>query len=478
MKQNITTIEYEWLTKPTGDPFADTGGYVIGYLWERFPDKDIDELIEFVTKIYVNDWDGKINLFFLNSTITQPMNKGKEIEKTREYFNNLFRNINGEIGYCRITGQKTYVYKAGRDNSILTGSGKYNNFHHSFENGIKISKEVIIRYLFVPLGTNLITYFKDGTYRSRLEIIKSNNEILAKYFVEKNVKKHLNSSSQGIKGINKSIFSNPSNSIFEFAFQIIETKKINNSYNNEISLTLYLFTNFGKEVFNPEGNLEIYYLPATVFLFYSYCHKINYIEDWQNFVRSYYSHSENKGAFYNRDDETFKVEKKDEIESIKYDVFKTWTNKIYNKLLNGQSIIPEFLQWSKKGNELHFDIIRVYQQNIKNMKKETIDKILELADFIIKDRSEDEIKKFISKLNGASKAQDLRRFLLSLISENYNKDNEKPLVTVKDYCDYLFSDSGNSGELRDVLLIAIYQKMHELNLKVELPEDITENVES
>jgi CRISPR-associated protein Cst1 len=111
------------------------------------------------------------------------------------------------------------------------------------------------------------------------------------------------------------------------------------------------------------------------------------------------------------------------------------------------------------------------------MKRETIDKLLELADFIINDRSEDEIKKHISRLNGASKANELRRFLLSLISENYNKDNEKPLITVKEYTDYLFSDSGNTGELRDVLLIAIYQKMHELNLKLELPEENFEDVE-
>jgi len=48
---------------------------------------------------------------------------------------------------------------------------------------------------------------------------------------------------------------------------------------------------------------------------------------------------------------------------------------------------------------------------------------------------------------------------------------------VKDYTDYLFSDAGNTGELRDVLLIAIYQKMNELNLKVVLPEDTFGNDE-
>jgi len=317
---------------------------------------------------------------------------------------------------------------------------------------------------FIPLGAQLLL--------GKISIIQSNKDEISEFYAKDNCSKNLNNISHLQSEILRSKFSNPANAIFEFIDKLINENSELIRKRQNISLTLYLASNFGAST-----ELQIYHLPATVFLFYSYCHKIKYKEDWQNFVRSYYSNSKNKGAAYNREDETFKVEKKDEIESINYDEYKTWTNKIYNKLLNGQSIVPEFLQWSKKGNKLHFDIIRIYQQNIRNMKKETIDKILELADFIIKDRSEDEIKKLISKLNGASKAQDLRRFLLSLVSENYNKDNEKPLITVKDYTDYLFSDSGNTGELRDVLLIAIYQKMHELNLKVEIPEEIIENVE-
>ncbi|MDD3080202.1 MAG: type I-B CRISPR-associated protein Cas8b1/Cst1 [Paludibacter sp.] len=467
MKQNIKTIDYEWLTKPTGDPFADTGGYVIRYLWDLYPDKDIDELVEFVTKIYVNDWDAKLNTFFLNSKITQPAFKGdKKISETIKYFDSLIKETGkSETGYCRITGRNAKLFDAGRDNSIMSGSGTFINFHHYLENGLKLSKEALIRMHFVPLGSLLLS--------GKVALLKSNDEALSYFFVENNIKNNLANIRNGLKeGVVKSEFKNPANAIFDFVQKVITQISTYKTLDGKASLSLYHFTNFGA---SPE--IEIYQLPATVFLFYSYCHKINYKEDWLNFVRSYYSNSKNKGASYNREDETFKVEKKDEIESINYDEYKTWTNRVYNKLLSGQSIVPEFLQWSKKGNVLHFDIIRVYQQNIRNMKKETIDKILELADFIIKDRSEDEIKKLISKLNGASKAQDLRRFLLSLVSENYNKDNKKPIITVKDYTDYLFSDSGNTGELRDVLLIAIYQKMHELNLKVEIPEEIIENVE-
>jgi CRISPR-associated protein Cst1 len=458
MNQKFKTIDNEWLTKSTGDPFADTGGYVIKYLWEIYPEKDIDELIEFITKIYVNDWDAKLNTFYLNSKITQPaFNSNRKINETIMYFSSLItESITNDVGFCRISGRKTKLFSAGRDNSIMSGSGTFVNYHHAFDSGIKLSKEILIRLHFVPIGSILLS--------GKVAILKSNDEALSYLFVEENVKSNLANISSGIKeGVVKSEFRNPSNAIFDFVNKVISNIDTYKSLEGKASISLYHFTNFGA---NPE--IEIYNLPATVFLFYSYCHKINYKYGWLNFVRSYYSNSKNKGAYYNSNDENFKIEKKGELETIEYNEFKKWTNRIFNKLLNGQSILTEILSWSKKGNELHLDIIRVYQQNIRNMKKETIDKIMELADFIINDRSEDEIKKLISKLNGSSKAHDLRRFLLGLVSENYNKENDKPLITVKDYTDYLFGDGGNTGEIRDVLLIAIYQKMHEMNLKVEI----------
>ncbi|MBE9468111.1 MAG: type I-B CRISPR-associated protein Cas8b1/Cst1 [Bacteroidetes bacterium] len=465
MGKKIKTIDYEWLTKPTGDPFADTGGYVIQYLLENdYPDKDIDELIELVTKIYVNDWGGKLNTFFLNSKITQPAFKGeRKISETTKYYKSLFENENSEEGYCRISGRKTLLFSAGRDNSLLSGSGTFINFHHTFDSGIKLSKEMIIRMHFVPLGSILLS--------GRVALLKSNDDEISKFFVEENTKYNLQNIASGIKeGVGKSDFRNPANALFDFITNVL-VEKPNQSIGGIVSLTLYHFTNFGA---SPEIN--IYKIPAMVFSFYALCHKITYKKEWTNFVRSHYYNSKNKGAIYNSTTNNFEIEKKGEKVNILYNDYKIWTNSIYNKLLNGQSIVPNFLRWSEKGKELNFDIIRIYQQNIRNMKKETIDKIMELSVFIIKDRSEDEIKKLIIKLNGTSKAYELRRFLLGLVSDNYNKNNEKPLITVKDYTNYLFSDGGNTGEIRDVLLISIYQKMHEMNLKVKI--ELNNNVES
>ena len=38
MKRNYNTINYEWLFRPTGDPFADAGGYALKEFEKRYPE--------------------------------------------------------------------------------------------------------------------------------------------------------------------------------------------------------------------------------------------------------------------------------------------------------------------------------------------------------------------------------------------------------------------------------------------------------
>lgn len=452
MKRNIKTINYEWLTRPTGDPFADTGGYVIQYLWEKvYSDKDIDELIDFVTKIYVNDWKKTIYFFFPNSPIINSSSKNP-VKDTVDKYLEIINDREAVIDYCRVSGRKTKVFKVVKDQFILAGSGKLVNYHHFFDKGILLSKEIIIRLLFVPLGV-----LRVGKY---MGLIQSSNKEVAQYITELNISQNLQNLAKGIsKEIAESDYSITSNAIFAYASLCIKNLDIAKDEKRNIALTMYHFTNY-----NQGPDMNLYKFPSTLFSFYRFC-KLKYKTDWNRFVNS---HHRKKDTKYNAELEQYEIKKKAKIETFTYKDFKTWYNPIYDKLLSGQSIGPDFLRWSEPGNKLNFDIIKIYQQNIRNMKKETINKIMELAEFLITDRSEDDIKKFITKLNGASKAYELRRFLLSLVSENYNKNNEKPIITVKDYSDYLFSDVANIKEIRDVLLIAIYQKLHELNMTVDV----------
>jgi CRISPR-associated protein Cst1 len=163
-------------------------------------------------------------------------------------------------------------------------------------------------------------------------------------------------------------------------------------------------------------------------------------------------------------------------EMVSYDTFKVWRNDILEKLLSGKSILANIARWNIE-HKFPFVIVEKFQTIIKNMEKRTIDKIRQIADFIVIDKETDSIVKSIKRLNGEKSAHGLRQFIVKLNGENFNQNGKQPLITVTDYADYLFPDGGNWREVRDVLLIAIYENLHAAHLEVELPV-IDDEIES
>ncbi len=267
MNTIIKTSYYEALIAITGDPFVDIGGYVIKNLitQEAYKDKSILELIESVAKIYVNNWGGKLHAFFLNSTITQAAFKGdKKIQATLAFYKGLIEETApSQLGYCRITGQKTKLFPAGRDNYILSGSGTFINFHHSYEDGLYVSKEALIRTFFVPFGLIQLG--------DKIALINSNNDKVTEFFTYQNCYKNQQELGSCIsEGVLRSDFNSPANALFDFATQCINNGR-QVAYSEEIEqynimLNLYLFTNFGAK---PE--VVLYHLSADLFKFYAYC---------------------------------------------------------------------------------------------------------------------------------------------------------------------------------------------------------------
>ncbi|NOU45908.1 MAG: hypothetical protein HOO86_02470 [Bacteroidales bacterium] len=568
MKENYNTIDYEWLTRPTGDPFADAGGFAIEYLSEKFPEKDILELIDYLTTIYVEKWGGQLSTYFLNSTITQPAFSGRQAIITKNYFNVLVCDETKNFGsgemqllsklnswkilsnfrdehYCRLTGRKTKVYSSGRDNYILSGSGTFINFHHTFDSGILVSKEIIIRMFFVPIGTIFLN--------NKVALISSHNINISKFFITENCKDNLSDIGKGIgKRPLLSNFKNPTNLLFEYLKHFITDLQIRTD-SKDNTLTLYYFSNLGN---SPE--IELFNLPSKVFRFYWTCYNVRFKEDWSKFVNAHYKKFQNYKSHYMENVSRYKEQAKEvsslpketynhlyknkiggfnlsalsssdsiisksdfiildsfevdrwkktsdfkklsetdeykntlgkqisfkkiqdvEIEYELSHVNKSWTNSIYERLINDQPLVPYFLRWSRK-HPFNFEIVSIYQQNIIGMKKETINKIKELAAFLVREEDTDKIKKRIKALDGSKNASALRRFLLKdVIAANYVAENDNPIISLEDYLNYLFPDGSYWAEIRDLLLIAIYQELHERKLiseelKIELESD-TEN---
>jgi CRISPR-associated protein Cst1 len=445
MIEEKTTINKEWLTRTTGDPFADIGGLVIQRLWEQKPNRTILQLIEETAKIYVNNWSGKVHPFFLNSTITQPAFKGdRKITETLKFYKGLIENtLPYEEGYCRILGEYTEIFTAGRDNHILSGSGTFMNFHHFFQGGLMLSKEVLIRTFFVPFGTVLLS--------DKIALLTSNEPKITQLFVDKIVIANQDKIGKGnAEGILRSEFNKPANAIFEFANDCI--REIRNKEN--VTLNLFHFTNFGAA---PE--VQLYTLPANVYKFYAWVSKHRKVaDDWKLFIRKHYRNSKAKDLIYNETTDIFEYQVKKDMETADFKTFKNWYNPVLNNLLYGKSILNLILKWTEN-HSFNLNIVKTYQTYIRNMNAITLEKIEHIADFVLEDKNE--AKKLVTRVRGFEDAYSFKRFLVTLQEKNHANRAEKPLFSMKDYVDYLFPEGTSWKEIRTLLLICLYQKMHE-----------------
>jgi CRISPR-associated protein Cst1 len=452
MKQTYKNVDYNWLIKPTGDPFVDAGGYALEEVDRHYQgEKDILELIMLVADIYIDKWNAKLNSFFLDSTITQPAFKGdRKKQETQKYYLSLLNDEGGQPGFCRITGRKTMVFPGGRNNMVLTGSKTFVNFHHDFQSGIMLSKEIIIRSFFLPLACELL--------QGKLALISCNVPDISKFFGQWVCNKNLSAVGKIAPGtILRARSSMPGTALFRYADQVLEEEKKEFDHKS-CGLTLYHFSNFGA---NPE--LTIHQLPFQIMHFYVFTQRGQYKDCWNSFISRYYW---KKGASYNEQENVFQVKENKKITVVTNEDFKYWQNTIYESLLNGKSILPQMLDFVRV-HEFIFQIVKVYVLKILNMKKETVDKIEQMADFIISSNDDRGIGKVLKKLDAATNSYLLRRIILKdVVAKNYDEGNSDLIVSVKDYVDYLFPDIDSWKETRDVLEIAIYEKLHEQHREI------------
>lgn len=471
MKHAYSKINYDWLFHPTGDSFADVGGFALKEFSKRYPELNILELIMKATDIYVDRWEGKINPFFLNSKITQPaFPPQRKKEETKKYFHQLLtEEVPGQLGICRITGEKTKLYSAGRDNTVLSGSGTLVNFHHTFQEGIMLSKEIIIRYHFLPLGCELLS--------GKVAVIHSNNSEVTELFASECCKRNLNAVGSNLSdGILKSQAQSAGTALFRFADRVVTNAKMKMDEESQYTISLYHFTNFGA---SPE--VKIYVLPFEIFTFYRVIQGVDtFRKQWNKFASRYYSNSDYKKAVYNEADDAYTYNDKNNSIKIAEEEFKFWRNTLYERLINGLSIVPHLLRYSRE-HKLSWDLIKIYELNIRKMKKETLSKIEQMAEYILASNNDRGISKAITKLDGVNNSYLLRRFILrDIVAKYYNEENSEAIVTIEDYAEYLFPDTNSWQEIRDVLLISIYQKLHErkMHVKTELPQENEFNEEN
>lgn len=439
----------------TGDPFVDVGSLVLEEISKRFSDKTLMEKIEFACRIYVEKWEGKIHALFQNSPITQPAFKGnRKTVETLDYFDKVFEEIHSEkiYGFCKTCGFEGTLFFAGRGNFCLSGSKAFGNFHNSHELGSFLCKNCITKLFFLPFG--VIQLGGDlGLLQFQSKLTK---EFWLSFVVLKNFDKISRNSSEGIL---KSDFKNPQNALFHFAKVILlELEKNEKNEFRDENLTLIHFTNFGA---SPDS--QIYSLANPVFKFLCYALRREAIH-WNSFVKRHYKI---KGAKWNWNSKEWEQTKKKITSDLQESEFLNNSNDVFENLLASKSILSKLFSYQKlcfknQIEKFPLSITLNYARIILKMKEEQIDLIRKITNVIFSlSKKENDYKKFIRPIEGANKAFKLRSHLVRLNKENFNNGEKEPMIRLNEYVDYLFPDGQSWSEVRDLLLICIYERFHE-----------------
>lgn len=445
----------------TGDTFVDNGALAQNYLKKALKQNDTQKLIDTACEIYVDRWGSKIDALFLNAKVTQNIFKSpqKKKEKTKEFYQSLNDPSQAAAtGFCRTCGKHSPLYSAGRDVFCLTGSGKFTNFHHGHEPGLMLCQDCLTTLFFLP--------FSVLQMGKRLALLQINSPVIREYWEKKTVQANVRDIGNNIsEGILKSRFANPKNALFNLAKEII------GSYQDDPKtqfLELYYFTNFGA---SPE--CEIYRLPSPVFSFLKVVLSY-YKPDWYNFVRPFYRIA---NSAYMDETESWRKNTKNGQDLEESDYLNN-PNLIYERLLAGQSIIGLFAGYSRKRYNkglpgIRIPIVRVYLKEVIQMENERINVLKRITDTIFEmAKEDDDVKKYLLKIHGPKNAYELRNALVWMIKRHFQlHPDAEALLPLDDYLNYLFPPGQYWSEIRDLMLIYFYQRLHEEGIWMEEIDD-------
>ncbi len=468
----------------SGDPFVDIGHIILQKVVAEKPygktqSEQPEELnaLDWASGLYINGWQKKLHGFFQNSGITNPSNSGKEAEKTKAEYERYFRKQTPDArGICRVAGKEDALYAAGRESVILSGSGAFINFHHSLEGGLMTGGEALFATFFTPLGC-----VQAG---DKIALIHSNRADVTAYLAAENYKLNTNPALKGLEpGLAKVKAGNPANAIFEYADKInLEKTRFGIAEDSAVALTLYHFTNFGAK---PE--VVVYNLSATLFSFY---HVVTtypeFQKEWNFFVRDHYRNSKFKGAKATADNETLLVPGKEgATEKVARDTYQGWYNDVYRNLIANQNLLPLIVRWTqKRGFILPFKIISYYCKKILFMEQQTLNLIERLAKHLA-EQDESQVKKTLNRLKLARNEAGVRTLLLNTQFRHYkvqqkndedsvNGKDAEPFIRLEEYVRYLFPESGDWRRIKDLLLISIYEQLHDLGKAIPVLDEETE----
>lgn len=439
-----------------GDPIVDSGLLAIKLLTDKemyeCSKEDLKEVSDNLVSLYSTPaWSKEIQSIFPNSTYINPSIRDKE-ERSKEFLHELVDGINNldeSAGCCVFCGNPAYKRIDGKPfvktQIPLIGSSDFTNFFPSFKNGIDICARCALAVQFAPM-----LFYKTGGKPSAISC--NNKDVMRAFGMECieyiNKQKVLNAfQSKDTSGIFDEGFKSPQNALFHLGYKLSTNYRSLLNGNEEIMI--YRIDNYNQ---NPTG-VSIYKLPNNVFKFViSMMKSSGYKKIWYELLSKHYHGKEvTKGGL---------------------PVWKTRYNTIHDNLLNNKTILWAFKDDRAKEPTVPFIVVERYMDLVRNMNKQRIEAIKNLADKIAICIEETNNKR---RVNDIVSAKDLPAFRnqLRLIFRDWQKLGKKePMVSYDEYIATVIPDDYSGWrEVRDLMVIRLYEKLHDM-LSTEKEDEV------
>lgn len=432
-----------------GDPIVDSGLLAIELLVNKKINdcskeelkKISDELIELYLTLA---WSKDILSIFPNSTYVQYAKNYDREGKSKEFLYELIDGLNkseNDGDYCIFCGKSAYKRKDDKPfvktQIPLVGSSDFTNFSPSFKNGIEICAKCALAVQFAP-----ILFYKTGGKPSciscnNIEIMKRFGEECIEYITRN---KLLNGyKSKDVSGIFDESFKSTQNALFHLAYKTsTKYKKLGLLKQNE-EIVIYRIDNYNQ---SPAG-VTIHKIPNNIFRFViNVMTSPQYKKNWYDLLSKHYAKSDTKSDS---------------------PVWKISYNRIHDSLLKNETILWAFRDDIEKKPTLPWIIVEYYMELVRNMNKQRIEGIKNLADKIAICIEESKNKK---RINDIISARDLPTFRnqLRLVFRDWQKlGKEQPMITYEEYISIIIpEDYSNWKEVQDLIIIRLYEKLHNM----------------
>ena len=426
--------------KLMGNPFVDVGVCAICE-WlgrriqpEQITTDDLEQVINDVAPMIQTDAGWKnLHGIFPNSVLTNPAyRKQNQVELLKKACKVYLKTVIelGQTGDCMGCGRRAANTWLSRTHVPLTGAAN-SNFFPFYSEGAGYCSACALAIQLSPLA-----FVATG---GKFLMLHSNSWKALRSWVRVCVGDIRQQQLQLDKtGCYNPGYANPRNGLFYMAREMAQFQEMRTDEN--IVIQVYYFTNY-----NQGPDLEVFYIPAPVFRFLRIVYQSDFKTAWQGIVRS--------GYVVN----WAKVKSEED--------YKNRTNRVYENLLRGHSILRSFLHRNSRKIRGNWELLSLYLKEVRAMEQTQLEKIKQVGDLIAECIQKSGRDRRLMQLERAKSYGECRNILRYVIRDRIQQGAPEPLFSIDDYMEHLFPASDTFAatpwrETRDLLLFRIYEQLH------------------